>query len=200
MTGRRTTVGAEAHAYSAGTLTYSLDHTPVTNITEVTGTVGDSPYTFTWNVDYVQSGNAITFLGEATPDDGTDFSVSYTYGSHWILLGNQNTNIELPFVVIDPSEMEDAAYVNDATADNTLSFEITAYCKSPSQRNTIADALRDMFHNSMQSLSFWDVRLSSAMKDEFVKELSTIHAKQERKYINGYYYRGIFEFRYKVVR
>ncbi len=72
----------ESHNFLTGTDIYTLDYSTGNSITEVTGTVGGSPHTFTITTDYIllTSPARIDWSPAGTdPDDTTDFFVSYEY-------------------------------------------------------------------------------------------------------------------------
>ncbi|MCK5223161.1 DUF4815 domain-containing protein [Candidatus Calescamantes bacterium] len=79
------TVTNESHTFASGTDDYSLDETPVTNITEVTGTLSSAAHTFVETTDYLLIDNdsdgrydTIDWSpGGDDPDDTTDFYVDY---------------------------------------------------------------------------------------------------------------------------
>jgi len=79
------TVSNESHTFAAGTDEYALDETPVTGITEVTGTLSSAAHTFVETTDYLLIDNdsdgrydSIDWgQGGDTPDDTTDFDVDY---------------------------------------------------------------------------------------------------------------------------
>jgi uncharacterized phage protein gp47/JayE len=77
----------ESHIFLTGTDIYPLDYTTGDTITEVTGTVGGSPYTFTETTDYVllTSPARIDWSPAGTnPDNTTEFLVSYEYPANAI--------------------------------------------------------------------------------------------------------------------
>jgi len=75
----------ESHTFASGTDEYTLDVTPATNITEVTGTLSSSAHTFILDTDYqlIDADSDGRFdsidwgLGGDVPDDTTDFYVDY---------------------------------------------------------------------------------------------------------------------------
>ena len=79
------TVTNESHTFASGTDDYALDETPVTEITEVTGTLASGAHTFVETTDYLLIDNdsdgrydTIDWSpGGDDPDDTTDFYVDY---------------------------------------------------------------------------------------------------------------------------
>ena len=79
------TVTNESHTFASGTDDYALDETPVTGITEVTGTLSSGAHTFVETTDYQLIDNdsdgrydTIDWSpGGDDPDDTTDFYVDY---------------------------------------------------------------------------------------------------------------------------
>lgn len=76
----QTTTG-ESHTYSLVITDYALNNGEIVDIIEVVGTVGGTPgYVFLEDTDYEVVGtNTIRWLGATTPDDSTDFFVSYEH-------------------------------------------------------------------------------------------------------------------------
>lgn len=77
------TVTDESHTYITGTNIYELNELPLSDITNVTGTLLGSPYIFIKNVDFIVYDSdfdgfrdSIIWLADI-PDNGTDFLVSY---------------------------------------------------------------------------------------------------------------------------
>ena len=76
-------ISDESHTYNTGTDIYGFDSLPYSDITGITGTFGGIPYTFIKNTDYQIYDNdgdgmrdSVNWIAD-TPDDGTDFLVSY---------------------------------------------------------------------------------------------------------------------------
>lgn len=74
----------EDHTYLSGTTIYELENLPLSAISMLTGRISSLPHTFVHNTDYRLIDNdadglydSVEWLGVDTPDNGTDFSVSY---------------------------------------------------------------------------------------------------------------------------
>lgn len=78
------TITGEAVTYITGLSSYSLLYVPIVAIASITGIAAGAPVTFTATTDYVLTGDAVVWTGTGTsPDNGTQFSVTYTYNS-WL--------------------------------------------------------------------------------------------------------------------
>lgn len=196
---RQTAVSSESHTYSTGTLAYTLANSKVSRVSSVTGTVSGSPHTFEWNTDYTWSDTTLTFTSSGTkPDDATAVSVTYYYGRQWIMLGAADTNIGVPFVEIRCREYTGDEYLDNAVEDRVMSAEIEIFAHTASQRNTLSNYMRDLFHDHITQLSFYHVTNTHSDKDIFTREAETIRGGT--KAIKGFHYVGIFDFTYKLTR
>jgi hypothetical protein len=200
--GRNTLVEGEAHTYSDGTSSYSFDHSPVSAITSVTGTVGGAEHTFVWNTDYTNTSTGLAFTDSGTaPDDGTDISVDYYYGKNWITLGRVDGNIGFPYIIIDDlNEFTEVEYLDISQADQSLRAGIYVVAQTRSDLNTLSDQVRDIFHTNLDSLSFYHVRKDSSKKEEFEYEELPLRKGDRKKTIRGYLDDIVMEFWYKVDR
>ena len=78
------TTSEEVHSYTDGTSGYTLNNLPLSTITLVTGTLGGVPHTFIKNTDYTIMDSdsdgffdSVEWLSGNTPDNATDFKISY---------------------------------------------------------------------------------------------------------------------------
>lgn len=201
VSSRQTYAEGETVSYSDGTLSYTLSNTPVSSIRSISGTSGGESYTFEWNTDYTNTNSGFTFTSDGTkPDDATDVSVNYYHGTQWVILGYTNTNIGMPYIILDDiNEYTEREYLSIETADCSLRVGVYIVAQTRSELNTLSDSIRDLFHNNLDVLSFYHVRKISSQK-RFFQYQETGLRDSTKNYIRGYLDDILLEFYYKVNR
>lgn len=141
--------------YSSGTNDYILVYQPVKDIIEVKGTVSGSPYTFVENTDY-QLGDyedargihygIIHWLSGTRPDDGTLFSVQYTYNK--VVRDVQLALEEVRWVTMDIWALEGTP--------QTINVTLTIYPYEGFDETTLVSQVEDALTDYINGLKLGD--------------------------------------------